>query len=139
MLAYLVLFIALIIPACSAFAYVCPDWWQAAKTVPVLGFFLRYWKLILLNVILVWMALNDAVFAHLGSLIYLPAIGSSLLTTTLFLRHLFYTSTLDADAAKGTFTDEWRALDPRTRQILTCAYFGILFIGLALVAASVGK
>ncbi|MBE7157343.1 MAG: hypothetical protein INR62_02700 [Rhodospirillales bacterium] len=85
------------------------------------------------------MALSEFFFAHLGSLIYLPAIGSSLLTTTLFLRHLFYTSTLDADAAKGTFTQEWQALDPRTWQILTCAYFGILFIGLALVANAVGK
>lgn len=84
-------------------------------------------------------ALDDPIFAHLGSLVYVPAVGSVLLDATLMLRHLFYRQTLDLDAANGTFAREWRELDPRTCQILTAVYFSALFLGLALVAASVGK
>lgn len=116
-----------------------PSMYQKLRSLLIIGFFIRYWPLLIFNVLLVLAALNDAVFAHLGSLIYLPSVGSSLLTCTLFLRHLFYTNTLDADATNGTFLREWRELDPKMRQILAAVYFGILFIGLALVAASVGK
>lgn len=114
------------------------------RRVPVLSFVGRYWKLVIFNVLLVQAALSDGVFATIGHLIYLPAVGSSLLTCTLLLRHLFFHQTLDADAVgskahPSRFVIEWHALHPELRQKLTCYYFGILFIGLALVAAAVGK
>ena len=114
------------------------------RGVPVLSFVGRYWKLVIFNVLLVQAALSDGVFATIGHLVYLPAVGSSLLTCTLLLRHLFFHQTLDADAVgsrnhPSRFVTEWRALHPELCQKLTCWYFAALFIGLALVAAAVGK
>lgn len=123
----------LVLLVINAVPFVC------RRDVPVLSFVGRYWKLVIFTVAIVQAALDDTVFAHLGSLIYLPAVGSSLLTCTLFLRHLFFHQTLDADASSGTFVREWQALSAERRQTLTCVYFGILFVGLALVAAAVGK
>jgi hypothetical protein len=107
--------------------------------IPILGFAIRYWKLLLLTVAFVLAALNDQVFQTLGALIYVPAVGAVAIITTLLIRHLFYHSTLDLDAASGKFAAEWNALSPERRQTLTCAYFIGLFVGVCLIAASVGK
>ena len=112
------------------------------KTIPILGFFARYWLLTLFTAFFVWLSVNDTVFPafhYVGSMVYVTAIGSVMLWTTLFLRHIFFTSTLDAYAATGGFTNDFNALPPATKQLYAAVYFVGMLLAFALVSQAVGK
>ena len=109
------------------------------KSLPIVGFFLRYWLLTLFTIFFDWLALNDTAFHYVGSLVYVTAIGSTMLWTTLLLRHLFFSSTHDWYAASNRFTAEFWDLTPWQRQILATAIFIGMLLALAIVSAGVGK
>ena len=112
------------------------------RTLPIIGFFIRYWLLTLFTAFFVWLAANDTVFPafhYVGSMVYITAIGSVMLWTTLFLRHIFFQTTLDLYAATGGFTADFNALPPERKQLYAMVYFVGMVIAFAIVAQSVGK
>jgi len=109
------------------------------KNIPILSFITRYWMLLILAVVTVALCLNDRIFQMLGALIYIPAACTVAVVVQLLIVHLFFRETIDKDAHDGTYLAEWRALDPRTRIILTVVYRVGILLALSIIAAAVGK
>lgn len=109
------------------------------KPIPILSFIRRYWLIILFAHLFMALCLNNTIFTYVGAPLYILPVSTIALMLALFLRHIFYQQTLDADAADDTFVREWRALSSEKRQILTCIYTCVFFLGVCLIAASIGK
>ena len=109
------------------------------RSTPIIGFFIRYWPLTLFTIFCDWLALNDTAFLYVGSLVYVTAKASTAWWTLIFLRHIFFQSTLDPYAATGLFVTEWEALTPERRQVLTAAYFIGGLLAIAILSQTVGK
>ena len=109
------------------------------RSLPLVGFILRYWLLILFAVVAVSGTLNDTVFAHFGTLIYIVGVSSIVIVVALLIRHLFFRETLDRYVAQGDFTREWEQMTPWARQILAFGYFATILLAVAIVAGLMGK
>ena len=115
---------------------------KTLKTIPIIGFFIRYWLLTAVTSFFIWLAANDSVFPvfrYVGSMVYITAIGSVMLWTTLFLCHIFFRDTLDAYTATGGFSADFNALPAEKKQLYTMVYFVGMVMAFAIVAHSVGK
>ena len=123
---------------------------KTLRSIPILGFFFRYPLLIVAAVLFVWLILPEGtgpdglphfgnVFQYGGSLTYGPALLFMALAFALFGRHLFYRTTVDKDAADGSFTRFWDALTPRERVDRAIVVFSVFFLGACYVFGCVAK
>jgi len=107
--------------------------------LPFIAYIRRYWLLLLFFCVALILALNDSVFNTLGSLIYLPVLGTGTWLVVLLIRHLFFRNSLDAyvdNRVPGAlFQDDFMSLDKKDRVLLTLATTVGMFIGLCLIAA----
>ena len=110
------------------------------RSLPLIGFLIRYWMLLAFCAVGVSGCLNDTVFAHFGALMYVPAVCLMPPLLALAIRHAFMRETLDKYVAGGEFTREfWQQLTPWARQILCLGYFTAILLATAIVAAMVAK
>lgn len=107
------------------------------KNIPILSFLGRYWLLCVLFAIFLAVTLNDALFRHVGTFVYLPALATGVVVVALFLRHIFFAESLDEDVRTGKFNLWWdNELSPaeKTRWILGFTLGTFLWV--AIIAAA---
>lgn len=75
------------------------------------GWLRRNWLAIVLFVICAFLALDEALFKTLGTLIYVPVLGFLAIICAMFARRMLAQHTTDADAADGTFNLNWAKLE----------------------------
>ncbi len=102
-------------------------------------FLRRNWALTLFASLAVLACLNDRVFQSLGALIYIPAVAGVAAVVAMLIVHLFFRETIDKETHDGSYLAEWRAAPPQLRLILTTAYRIAIWLGVALIAASMAK
>lgn len=105
----------------------------------LIGFFHRYWLLLLVFTGFALLALNDRVFQLVGTFAYAPALVTLAALCALLLRNIFNHETTDADADSGLFVDQWRALSPQQRFTFTFWQWIAYFLGACLIVAAIAK
>ena len=103
------------------------------KTIPVLSFILRHWKLLAAGALLLRLTRSGSAFEVYGSTIYGPGSTFLALLVGLLGRHLFFHQSADADAADGTFVKHWHSLEPLPRTILNVVIVCVFFLGACIV------
>lgn len=109
-----------------------PSLW---RTLPVVGFFTRYWLILAVLMALVALVFSGWVFSTVGAMVWLPAVGVGGWAFVLLVINLFFRRTIDRDFDTGRFGDEWHKAKPELRLILTVATTLVLFLGYCLIAA----
>ena len=109
------------------------------KNIPFLTFLGRSWLLILLAVVSVFLAINHQAFDIFGPLVYVVAVSSVASVMARLIVQLHYRNTIDKDSHSGRYELEWTLMDPKTRIILTVVTKGVIFLGICIIAASVGR
>lgn len=104
--------------------------------IPVLSWALRNWLLLVCTAIFFALSQWEEGFAYAGMLIFGPLAVCTALTLNSLACSIWLRKTVDRDNADGTAVAEWRALDPRTRQILTVIVRCTLFLGTCIIIAS---
>jgi hypothetical protein len=117
----------------------------------LLSFLKRYWKLLIVFVILQVLGKIDAVTYTVGPIFYLIQMGVSAVVVALFIRHAFYTHTLDAFSQQGAkdpatgkplasdFENAWLGLEPSERLKWSLIMMAVFFLGICHIAASLAK
>lgn len=108
--------------------------------IPILSFLGRYWLLVVLFAVFLAITLNDSLFQKLGVVIYGPCLCTLALLIVVFLRHIFFTQSLDEDVRTGKFVEWWdNVLQPaeKVRWILV-ATIGF-FIGVSLIISALAR
>lgn len=96
---------------------------KVKTAIPIVGFFARYWLILLWFSFCISLMWIKPIFNHLGQFVYFPMYCFGVFVITLLLRHIFHYYTSDEDARNGTYVKEWHALDPKTRTILHTIQF----------------
>lgn len=109
------------------------------KTPRLIKYLARYWTLLVIVGLAIGLALSNALFQALGTLIYLPVLVLGAAAVALLLRNILHHDTSDADADSGRFALEWRALPAETRVKLTVLQFIAYFVGACWIAAALIK
>jgi len=109
------------------------------KLPRILSYLHRYWLLILVFFAFAALALNDHVFALVGTFAYAPALVTLAALCALLLRNVFNHETSDADVDSGLYTDAWKALSPLERVRLIHWQWIAYFLGACLVVAAIAK
>ncbi|BCU77879.1 hypothetical protein [Luteolibacter sp. LG18] len=107
--------------------------------LPLFNYLRRYWLLIAVFSGFAIMALNDRVFALVGTFAYAPALVTLAALCALLLRNVFNAETSDADVDNGLYTDAWKALSPIERVRLTFWQWIAYFLGACLIVAAIAK
>lgn len=117
----------------------------------LLSFLKRYWKLLIVFVVLNILGHIQAVTYTIGPIFYLIQMGVGAIVVALFIRHAFYTLTLDAFSQQGAvdpvtgkprpsdFENAWLGLEPAERLKWSLIMIAVFFLGMAWIAASVAK
>ncbi len=111
------------------------------------SFFRRYWKLLVVFVVLVLLGKLDQVTYFVGPLFYLIALGVGVAVVALLIKHMVFKHTLDAFTednpgnanGQSDFVIAWNALDAATRVKYTLYMLMALFLALSWIAASIAK
>ena len=108
------------------------------------NFLWRYPKLFITWAVLVILGRFDGIVINIGHVYYVVELVFSAIVAALLIRHLFFTSTLDAYSTlppegESMFTREWNALDAKTRITLALIGIWVLYLGAAWIAASIAK
>ena len=104
-----------------------------------MNFIKRYWHLLILVGIGLFLITNNTLFQVLGTEVYIPAIASIKFVTALLFRNMFNRDTTDKYVKTKQFTqDFWSDLSPKERVILTHIQFWVYLIFLGLVVLAVG-
>lgn len=109
-------------------------WYVKAGRVAILGFFTRYWLLLLVLVALVAVVFSGWVYANIGAMVWLPAVGLGGWAFVLLVINVFFRRTIDRDFDSGRFASEWDKARPELRLILTVVTTIALFLGYCLIA-----
>ncbi len=114
------------------------------KPTLIVSFVRRYWPLLIIFVALVILGRIDQVTYLVGPIFYLIEMMVACMVAAAFAKHIFWRSTIDAyteDDVDGhsQFFKEWNALNPDLRVVLTLFIMAVLFIGAALIGASIAK
>jgi hypothetical protein len=114
--------------------HVLHGWFAAAGRVAIIGFFTRYWLLLAVIASFVALLFSGWLFANVGPLIWLPAVGMGGWAFVLLVVNVFFRRTIDRDFDSGRFAREWDAARPEVRLILTVLTTLVLFLGYCLIA-----
>ncbi|MGC4013419.1 MAG: hypothetical protein QM755_02715 [Luteolibacter sp.] len=104
----------------------------------LIGFF-RHWLLIGLFIAFALIALNDRVFAAVGTFAYAPALVTLGALCALLLRNVFNADTTDADSDSGYTRDTYKTLTPRERLLISKVEFWIYLLAAAHIIAAIAK
>jgi hypothetical protein len=108
--------------------------------IPIVSFLGRYWILILLFVGFLFLTFNSALFTATGPLLYAPVLATLALLVTVFLRHIFWSKSLDEDVRTGNFEKWWdEALSPAEKVRWILGVTVAAFIGVCIIIAAVAK
>lgn len=111
----------------------------------LLSFLKRYWKLLLVFVALVLLGKVDQVTYFVGPIFYLIEMTVGATVSAVFVRHVFYTKTLDAFSQQGEggapsdFENGWLGLTPTERVKYSLFMVAVFFLGACWIAASLAK
>ena len=107
--------------------------------IPILSYLSRYWHLLALLTLAIFLVQSEALFQRFGMFVYIPAGPLAAVVLALLIRHLFFRQTLDLDVHSGDFVMWWKALPPRDRVLANLSAMAVLFLGSCLVIAAVIK
>lgn len=115
------------------------------KPVFILSFLKRYWKLLIVFVILVLLGKVDQVTYFVGPIFYLVEMLIGSIVAAIFVRHAFFTQTLDAFSQQGLggipsdFENAWLKITEEQRLRLSLFMLAVFFLGACWIAASLAK
>ena len=109
------------------------------KNIPILSFLGRYWILLTLFAGFLLLTLNETAFQKVGAILYIPSLASGSLVVAVFLRHIFFPSTLDEDVRTGFYIEAWKQLSASERVRWVLGITTALFLGVCGIAAALAK
>lgn len=117
---------------------------EPKKPFLIISFLWRYAALVIVFIALAALSRFDQVTYFIGPVFYVVQLVVTCALASLFARHLFMRSTLDEYAidppsGPSDFVKDWRALDPRTKIILSVIVIVAFYLGAALIAANLAK
>jgi len=103
--------------------------YDVLKTLLLFQFIARYWVLLVLLGLFLTLIFSNVLFKAVGAVFCFPVLALGAMAAALLLRNVFNGETSDDDADTGRFVQEWRALDPRTRVILSVVQILVYYLG----------
>lgn len=107
----------------------------------------RYWRLLLVFLVLVILSRIDAVVYFTGPMIYLLQMTVGCMVAAAFNKHMFFRYTIDAytedqdedDEDPPGFLKDWESLDPKLKVQWTIIVLCTFFLGAAIIASNIAK
>jgi len=113
---------------------------KLSRNIPILSFLGRYWMLLVLFAGFLWLTLNETAFQKVGAILYAPALATAAFLIMVFLRHIFFSKSLDEDVRTGKFNDWWdNALTPSEKVRWILGVTVGLFLGVCWIVAALAK
>lgn len=112
------------------------DWMQGLRRIPVVGFLVRYWLLLVLLAAAVALLRWEAALQVLGVFVHLPVLVALVATLGLAARHLVNRSTTEPYSRSGELRREWRLLEPWQRVLIFKIELWVWFLVLAILGHS---
>lgn len=109
---------------------------EKVYSVPVLGFLIRYWLLLLLAFGALLLLRWEPARQVMGVFVHLPLLAFLVAVLGLLGRHLVNRQTTEAYSRTGRLKLEWHLLEPWQRVLIFKAELWTWFIVLAILAAS---
>ncbi len=109
------------------------------KSLPVIGFFVRYYLILVLTILSVWITILGTLAEKYGAIIFGPELFFWALAAAVLGRHFLFGSSIDLFVATGKFKEAWDALLPEEKLDRSLICIGVMFIGACLVFAAVAK
>lgn len=100
-------------------------------------FIKRYYKLLIVAALFIFLTRFNEVFNLIGTFMYLPALVAAAAATALFLRNIFNDQTTDDHVDSGEYVKVWNELEPKERFKYTYWQWITYFIGACIVAAAI--
>lgn len=114
------------------------DWWNNTR-VPVFGFIVRYWVILLTLSLAIAAIFYKPFFKHLGPMIYLPAFILAVHVIVLVVNHIVHNQTSDEDLRSGRYLKAWESLEGEALVRWTVIQRVGYIIGASIIAAALIK
>lgn len=109
------------------------------KSVPVVGFLVRYPGLLLLLAAFVFLMMNDAAFQQAGPIVYAPVMFFMAVAVAVLIRHIFWRKTIDEFVALKQFNATWVSLPELEKLRWTLIVTLVLIVAASIVVAAVAN
>jgi len=110
------------------------------KKIPLVSYVRRYWLILVLLAGAGYLALDDKLFALIGTAIYAPALVLIAALTGLLIRHIVNADTADQCIHSGEYDTTWKTVLTAKERLGITVLIGIVyFLGACLIVAAVAK